>query len=136
MKHPFSILNVHGPYREPREPAFSYDYTVQRPSWPTPQAVRVKIGIEEELQHIRQKILDIQGGTPGQQLIVTRVLTNHIADAKLTIANDEELFLERRDVMINPFIGTLSHLFGRLESAIQEKKDAILGEIREKARLG
>lgn len=136
MAHPFSVLDVHGPYREPREPAFSYDYTVQRPTWPTPQAVRIKVSIEDELNYIKEKILHIEGGTPGQQLIVTRILSSHIADFKLAIANEEELFMERRDVMIEPFTEAFSHLFGRLEKAMAEKKDAVLGEIREKAKLG
>ena len=29
----YTVLNVMGPYREPREPAFSFDYSVQRPHW-------------------------------------------------------------------------------------------------------
>ena len=30
----YTVLNVMGPYREPREPAFSFDYSVQRPIGP------------------------------------------------------------------------------------------------------
>ena len=44
------ITDVTGPYREPREPVFSYDYSIQRASWPTAQAVRVKVAIPEELE--------------------------------------------------------------------------------------
>jgi len=43
------ITDVTGPYREPREQVFSYDYSIQRASWPTAQAVRVKVAIPEEL---------------------------------------------------------------------------------------
>ena len=50
------ITDVTGPYREPREQVFSYDYSVQRASWPTAQAVRVKVAIPEELDVLRSKI--------------------------------------------------------------------------------
>jgi hypothetical protein len=51
MTHPFTTLNVSGPYREPRELVFSYDYSVQRPNWPTPNGVRVKVSIPDELDY-------------------------------------------------------------------------------------
>ena len=66
------ILEVTGPYREPREQVFSYDYSVQRASWPTAQAVRVKVAIPEELDVVRSKILGDVIGTPGQQLMISK----------------------------------------------------------------
>ena len=51
------ITDVIGPYREPREQVFSYDYSIQRASWPTAQSVRVKVAIPEELDVLRGKIL-------------------------------------------------------------------------------
>ena len=65
-----TIVDVSGPFREPREPAFSYDYSIQRTNWPTPHAVRVKVGIAEELDVLRGRILDAATGTPGQQLLI------------------------------------------------------------------
>jgi len=66
------VLNVMGPYREPREPAFSYDYSVQRPDWATPQGVRVKVSIELELDYLKHSILAIVGGSAGQQLRINQ----------------------------------------------------------------
>ena len=37
------ISDVTGPFREPREPVFSYDYSIQRATWAATHAVRVKI---------------------------------------------------------------------------------------------
>ena len=52
-----TIIDVSGPFREPREPVFSYDYSIQRSNWPMPHAVRVKVGIPEELDVLRSKLL-------------------------------------------------------------------------------
>jgi hypothetical protein len=120
MDTSYTILNVSGPYREPREPVFSYDYSVQRPAWPTPHSVRVKIGIHEELEFFRTNILNISGGSPGQQLRVSQLLSRKIADRKLAIANEEGLFSERLDVMIPVFMGPMAHLFPRLEAWMLE----------------
>jgi hypothetical protein len=135
MTHPFSILNVSGPFREPREPAFSYDYTVHRPTWPTPQAVRVKVAIAEELGYLKDKVLGVSGGSPGQQLLVNKILTRWIADRKLHIANEEGLFLQRLDVMITPFTGPMAHLFPALSGVMEREKDTIRQEIRDKVKL-
>ena len=35
-----TIMDVSGPFREPREQAFSYDYSILRSDWPLPHAVR------------------------------------------------------------------------------------------------
>ena len=81
------ITDVIGPYREPREQVFSYDYSIQRASWATAQAVRVKVSIPEELDVIRSKIFGDVLGTPGQQLMISKCLSRHIADEKLRIAD-------------------------------------------------
>lgn len=134
-REPFSILNVSGPFREPREPAFSYDYSVHRPSWPTPQAVRVKVSIEHELDYLKEKVLGLSGGSPGQQLMAARILTKWISDAKLSIADVEGLFSQRLDVIIPPFVGPLTHLFPILSAKMDESKESLRQEIREKAKL-
>lgn len=129
------VLNVMGPYREPREPAFSFDYSVQRPDWATPQGVRVKIAIQEELESFKNTILQLAGASPGQQLRVNQMLCRAIADRKLQIADEEGMLQERRDVMIDPFMGPLAHLFERLESWIQEEQDKLRQEIKERVGL-
>lgn len=135
MANPFTILSVSGPYREPREAAFSYDYSIQRATWPTPHGVRIKVAVAEELDHCKGRILEIQGGSPGQQLMTSQILTRHIADRKLQIVNDEHMLNERRDVMIGPFTGALAHLFPKLEAWMNESKAALRQEIREKVKL-
>lgn len=135
MANPFTILNVSGPYREPREAVFSYDYSIQRATWPTPHAVRVKVAVTEELDYLKGTVLDVQGGSPGQQLLISKLLTRHIADRKLQIANDENMLNERLDVMIGPFTGPLAHLFKQLDAWMNESKPALRQEIREKVKI-
>jgi hypothetical protein len=135
METPVTILNVSGPYREPREPAFSYDYSIQRPNWPTLQGVRVKVSIADELEYLKSKVLGVSGGSPGQQLLVTQMLSRRIADRKFQIASDEGMFSERRDVMIGPFTSDLGHLFARLEIWMNEARLVLREEIREKVGL-
>jgi len=119
-----------GPYREPKEAALSYDYSVQRPDWATPQGIRVKIGLEEELDVLKTKILGISGGSVGQQLRVNQILSRAIGNRKLDLANEEHLFDDRRDVMIEPFTGELSYLFPKLESWMKEERDRLREEIK------
>ena len=135
MASPFTILNVSGPYREPREAVFSYDYSLQRATWPTPCGVRVKVAVAEELDYFKAKVLEIQGGSPGQQLRISQILTQRIADHKLQIANEENMLNERLDVMIAPFTGALAHLFSKLEARMNESKAALRQEIHEKVKL-
>jgi hypothetical protein len=129
------ILGVAGPFREPREPAFSYDYSIQRPQWPMPHAVRVKVAIAEELDVLRGKILGPVTGSPGQQLLVSQLLTRKIADEKLRIADQDGLLSGRADVVVPPFAGPLAHLFPRLESWINEHGEAVRIEIKERVKI-
>jgi hypothetical protein len=124
------ILDVTGPYREPREQVFSYDYSVQRASWPTPQAVRVKVAIPEELDVLRSKILGSVAGTSGQQLMISKCLSRHIADEKLRIAETDGMLTERRDTVVAPFTGPLVHLFSRLDTWAIEQRDSLRAEIK------
>lgn len=131
----YTVLNVMGPYREPREPAFSFDYSVERPHWGTPQGVRVKVMIEEELEYFKGKILEISGGSVGQQLRVNQIVCREIADQKLELGNQDGLFSERLDVMIGPFVDDLQHLAPLLESWMQAQKDRVRADIKEKVGL-
>jgi hypothetical protein len=129
------ILGVAGPFREPREPAFSYDYSIQRPHWPMPHAVRVKVAITEELDVVRSKILGPVSGSPGQQLLVSQLLTRKIADEKLRIADQDGLLSGRADVVVAPFAGPLAHYFPRLESWVEQQVDTLRKEIKERVKL-
>ena len=129
------ILGVAGPFREPREPAFSYDYSIQRPQWPMPHAVRVKIAIAEELDVLRSKILGAVSGSPGQQLLVSQLLTRRIADEKLRIADQDGMLSGRADVVIAPFTGPKAHLFAKLESWLEQQREALRTEIKDRAKI-
>ncbi|GJL50878.1 MAG: hypothetical protein NPIRA01_21050 [Nitrospirales bacterium] len=131
----YTVLNVMGPYREPREPAFSYDYSVQRPHWGTPQGVRVKVFIKPELEYFKENVLGVTGGTSGQQLRANQMLCRHIADQKLELGNQDGLFTERRDVMIGLFDDDLQHLSPLLEGWMQTEKDRIRKEIQEQVGI-
>ena len=124
------ILDVTGPYREPREQVFSYDYSVQRASWPTAQAVRVKVAIPEELDVLREKILGAVAGTPGQQLMISKFLSRHIANEKLRIAEADGMLTERRDTVVAPFTGPLVHLFPQLDTWAAEQRETFRAEIK------
>lgn len=125
-------LNVMGPYREPREPAFSYDYSIQRPNWATPQGVRIKVSIEHELDYLKNSILSLSGGTAGQQLRVNQILLRAIADKKLELVDADGMLNDRLDVMIGPFVGSeLNHLFGLLDQWMQTERDSLRQTVKE-----
>ena len=124
------ITDVTGPYREPREQVFSYDYSIQRASWPTAQAVRVKVAIPEELDVVRGKILGDVVGTPGQQLMISKCLSRHIADEKIRIAEADGMLAERRDTVVAPFTGPQAHLFARLDAWAVEQQETLRAEIK------
>ena len=135
MTNALKIVGVAGPFREPREPAFSYDYSIQRPQWPMPHAVRVKVAIAEELDVLRIKILGVVSGSPGQQLLVSQLLTRRIADEKLRIADQDGLLSGRADVVVAPFTGSMAHLFARLESWLEQQREALRTEIKERVKI-
>jgi hypothetical protein len=126
MSSDLTILNVMGPYREPQEPAFSFDYSVQRSDWGTPQGVRIKVSIEHELDYLKNTILSFSEGSVGQQLRANQLLLRAIADQKLKIVDADGRLTERLDVMIGPFQGeTLGHLFDLLDKWMQTEKDIL-----------
>lgn len=115
----FAILEVNGPFREPREQAFSYDYSIQRSTWTTPHGVRVKVSIPDELETFKRRLLGVVVGSLGQQLLINNILSRTIADWKMRVAEEEGFLAERRDVLLAPFIGPLSHLFAKLEALFE-----------------
>lgn len=135
MENKMTVIDVSGPFREPREPVFSYDYAIQRPNWATPHAVRVKVGVAAELDIVRSKILGAVTGTAGQQLLVSQLLSRRIADEKLRIWDAEGQLMERREVIVDQFIGPFAHFFPRLEEWIKKEKDSLRAEIKKRANL-
>jgi hypothetical protein len=135
MDNRLKISGVSGPFREPKEPVFSYDYAVLRASWPMPHAVRVKVSIADELEVLKGKIIGQFSGSPGQQLFVTQVLSRKIADEKLRIAEEEGMLADRRDVMIPPFVGEFARFLPRLEAWATEQQPALRAEIAKRVKL-
>ena len=130
------ISNVTGPFREPREPVFSYDYSIQRATWAATHAVRVKIALTEELEYVKAKLLGTVTGSPGQQLMVNKFLSRKIGDQKVRIAEAEGWLKERGDVLVPPFTGPLAHHFTQLEAWVQAEQEALRAEIKSTIGLG
>jgi hypothetical protein len=124
------IIDVTGPVREPHAQVFSYDYSIQRASWATAQAVRVKVSIPDELDVLRGKIFGAVAGTPGQQLMISKCLSRHIADEKIRIAEADGMLSERRDTVVAPYTGPLVHLFPRLDTWAVEQRETLRAEIK------
>jgi hypothetical protein len=135
MDHTLTISEPSGPFREPREAVFSYDYSIQRANWATPHGVRVKISIPSELDVLRAQLMGQVIGSPGQQLIIGNVLSRKIADWKLRIADAEGLLVERRDVKIEPYTGALAHLFPKLTLLFEADKLIVREEVRRRVGL-
>lgn len=135
MNNKLTISDVSGPFREPREPIFSYDYSVQRATWATPHGIRVKVSIPDELEVLRERLLGPVAGSAGQQLVIGKVLSRTIADWKVQIAEAEGMLVERRDVMLAPFVGPLAHLFQKLEVLFEQEQVTLREEIRKRVGL-
>ncbi len=135
MDSKLTISDVSGPFREPREPIFSYDYSIQRANWATPHGVRVKVSIPDELDVLRERLLGPVAGSPGQQIVIGKVLSRTIADWKVQIAEAEGMLAERRDVMLAPFVGPLVHLFQKLEVLFEQNKNTVREEVRTRVGL-
>jgi hypothetical protein len=130
-----TILDVSGPFREPREPVFSYDYAIQRSTWATPHGVRVKISVPDEMEVFRKRLLGDVAGSPGQQLMISKLLSRKIAGWKMQVAEREGMFGERRDVLLAPFAGPLAHLFPKLEALFEQGQVGIREEVRQRAGI-
>ena len=102
------ISSVAGPFREPREPVFSYDYSIQRATWAATHAVRVKIALAEELDYVKAKLLGTVTGSPGQQLMLNKLLSRKIGDQKVRVFRHIAANLDNDHVAKDP--GVLKHL--------------------------
>ncbi|HEU5406318.1 MAG TPA: hypothetical protein VFU48_01020 [Nitrospira sp.] len=131
----FTIVSVNGPFREPREQVFSYDYSIQRSTWVTPHGVRVKVSIPDELEVLKRRLFGPVVGSPGQQLMMSNILSKAIAGWKMRVAEGESMLTERRDVMVPPFIGPLAHLFPKLEALFEADQSAVREEVRRRVGI-
>jgi hypothetical protein len=135
IEHTFTIVEINGPFREPREQVFSYDYSIQRSTWATPHGVRVKVSIPYELELLKRRLFGMAVGSPGQQLMISNLLSKTIADWKMRVAEGEGMLAERRDMMLAPFIGPLAHLFPKLEALFEADQTAIREEVRRRVGI-
>ncbi len=133
--NPFTIVEINGPFREPREQVFSYDYSIQRSTWATPHGVRIKVSIPDELEVLKRRLFGMVGGSPGQQLMMSNMLSKAIADRKIAVAEGEGMLSERRDMMLAPFIGPLAHLFPKLEALFEADQSTIREEVRKRVGI-
>jgi hypothetical protein len=131
----FTIVEINGPFREPREQVFSYDYSIQRSTWATPHGVRVKVSIPDELEVLKRRLFGMAVGSPGQQLMMSNLLSKTIADWKMRVAEGEGMLTERRDMMLAPFIGPLAHLFPKLEALFEADQAAVREEVRRRVGI-
>ena len=128
--NPFAIVEINGPFREPREQVFSYDYSIQRSTWATPHGVRVKVSIPDELEVLKRRLVGMAVGSPGQQLMMSNILSKTIAGWKMQVADGEGMLMERRDMLLEPFIGPLAHLFPKVEALFTADQSAVREEVR------
>jgi hypothetical protein len=79
--------------------------------------------------HIRHQLFRLST-LFSQQLMISKCLSQHIANEKLRIAEANGMLSERRDTVIPPFTGPLSHLFARLDAWAGEQREALRAEIK------
>lgn len=100
-----------------------------------PHGVRVKVSIPDELETFKRRLFEVVTGSPGQQLLMSNILSRAIADWKMRVADEEGLLAERRDVMLAPFIGPLSHLFTKLEALFEADRAPVREEVKRRAGI-
>jgi len=119
-----------GPFREPNAEAISYDFYVNRKGWLIPRVMRVWVDIKSELELFQQTILGVSGGSPGQQLKLTHILTRKIADQKVRIVLEEDRIERSSEVLVKGFTENDGYLFPKLEEWMRAVKDQVREEIK------
>ncbi|HEU5091507.1 MAG TPA: hypothetical protein VFT30_02430, partial [Nitrospira sp.] len=103
--------------------------------WATPHGVRVKVSIPDELEVFKRRLFGVVVGSPGQQLMMSNLLSRTIADWKMRVAEEEGMLTERRDTMLAPFIGPLAHLFPKLETLFEADQSAMREAVRRRVGI-
>jgi len=68
-------------------------------------------------------------------MVIGKVLSRTIADWKVQIAEAEGMLLERRDVLLAPFVGPFVHLFQKLDAMFEQEKATLREEVRKRVGL-
>lgn len=129
-KYEYEVTLSTGPFREPNAEALSYDFFVNRKGWLIPRVMRVFVDIKGELEIFQHTILGVSGGSPGQQLKLTHMLTRKIADQKVKIVLEEDRIEKSSEVLVTGFTERDSYLFPKLEEWMRAVKDQVREEIR------
>lgn len=124
-----------GPFREPNAEALSYDFHVNRKGWLVPRVMRVFVDLKGELELFEHAILGVSGGSPGQQLKRTHMLTRKIADQKARLVLEEGRIEKASEVLVKGFTDNDSYLFPKLEEWMRAVKDQVREEIRTQVGL-
>ena len=133
--HKYEVSLSTGPFREPGMDVLSYDFFVNRKGWLMPRVMRVFVDVKAELEHFKHKILGVSGGSPGQQLKLTQMLSRKIADQKILIALEEGRIETASEVLVKEFTGNDAYLFPMLEAWMGEVKEQVRREIHEQVKL-
>ena len=133
--HKYEVSLSSGPFREPGKEVLSYDFFINRKGWMIPRVMRVFVGVKEELEYFQRNVLGVAGGSPGQQLKVTQMLSRKIADQKVALALEEGRIETASEILLKEFTGNDGYLFPKLEAWMRETKDIIREEIRTKVGL-
>lgn len=133
--HHYDVSLSAGPFREPEKAIISYDFFIHRKGWLIPRVMRVYVSLRDELEYFQHKVLGVTGGSPGQQMKVTQMLTRKIADQKVAIALEEERIEKGSEVLVQEFTGSDGYLFPRLEAWMNEVKGTVREEIRKQAGI-
>lgn len=133
--HKYEVSLSSGPFREPGKDVLSYDFFINRKGWLIPRVMRVFVGVKEELEYFQHHVLGVTGGSPGQQLKVTQMLSRKIADQKVVLALEEGRIETASEVLLKEFTGNDGYLFPKLEAWMREVNDTIREEIRTKVGL-
>lgn len=129
-KYVYDVTLSTGPFREPNAEALSYDFFVNRKGWLIPRVMRIFVDIKGELEVFQHTILGVSGGSPGQQLKLTHMLTRKIADQKVKIVLEDDRIEKSSEVLVKGFAESDSHLFPKLEEWMLAVKDQVREEIR------
>ena len=128
--HQYEVTLSAGPFREPHAEAISYDYYVNRKGWLIPRVMRVFVDLKAELEPFQQKILGLSGGSPGQQLKLTQMLTRKIAEQKAQIVLAEGRIEQASEVLVRGFTEHDSYLFPKLEAWMVAVKDQVREQVK------
>ena len=130
QKYVYDVTLSAGPFREPNAEAISYDFFVNRKGWLIPRVMRIFVDIKGELEIFQHTILGVSGGSPGQQLKLTQMLTRKIANQKVTIVLEDDRIEKSSEVLVKGFAEGDSYLFPKLEEWMLAVKDQVREEIR------